>query len=245
MQMNPVRKYAVPTIRLGQTDTHIPRLGLGTYKYTSGVEPLRYALDLGYTLIDTAQVYGTEKLVGQAIAGRQREVFVVSKVWKTHMDTKGVFGCNYNTLLHLKRSYLDMLMVHFPVEDIPIKTTMQAIVLLKERKKVRHIGVCNMSRDQLREAQDCLGTHQIDAVQYRYNLNRREVEADILPYCQERGIVFMAYEPLDQGRLGERAREALQFLVKQQGVVAIVRSGNPAHLAANIEAACEGIYESE
>lgn len=232
---NPASAYAVPRARLGLTDIHIPVIGQGTYKYNGGVEPLRYGIDLGATLIDTAEIYGTESVVGDACASRL-DIVIITKLWKTHNAWYEVGAALAESTNWLGRKP-DIYMYHFP-SDVPIKETMFPLSLLCKRGHFKHLGICNLTLDQLKEAQDCLEGIRIEAVQYRYNLNRREVENDILPYCRDNDITFMAYEPLDQGRLAGKAKEALRFIVKE-GCVAIVRSGNKDHIKANIEAVCE------
>ena len=192
--------------QLGNTGVMVPEIGLGTWKYRGGVEPLRRGLELGAYLIDTAEIYRTENVVGQAIKGIRERVFVATKVSGDHLRSDAVLRAADASLRLLGTEVIDLYQLHWPDARVPIKETMQAMETLVDRGQVRYIGVSNFSLRELRAAQEVMTKYQIVANQVLYNLNRREIERDLLPYCQEHNITILAYTPLDDGRLATSAR---------------------------------------
>ncbi len=192
--------------QLGNTDVMVPEIGLGTWKYRGGVEPLRRGIELGAYLIDTAEIYRTENVVGQAIQGIRERIFVATKVSGDHLRSGAVLRAADASLRLLGTEVIDLYQIHWPNARVPIKETMQAMETLVDRGQVRYIGVSNFSLRELRAAQEVMTKYPIVANQVLYNLNRREIERDLLPYCQEHNITILAYTPLDDGRLATSAR---------------------------------------
>jgi diketogulonate reductase-like aldo/keto reductase len=192
--------------QLGNTGVMVPEIGLGTWKYRGGVEPLRRGIELGAYLIDTAEIYRTENVVGQAIQGIRERIFVATKVSGDHLRSDAVLRAADASLRLLGTEVIDLYQIHWPNARVPLKETMQAMETLVDRGQVRYIGVSNFSLRELRAAQEVMTKYPIVANQVLYNLNRREIERDLLPYCQEHNITILAYTPLDDGRLATSAR---------------------------------------
>jgi len=192
--------------RLGQTEVLIPEIGLGVWKYRGGSEPLRLGVELGACLIDTAEIYGTENVVGQAIHGMRERVFLATKVSGQHLRYDEVLQAADNSLRRLQVDCIDLYQVHWPNTQVPIRDTMRAMEALVDSGQVKYIGVSNFSAAQLRQAQAAIQHHPIVSNQVLYNLNRREIERDLLPYCQQQDITVIAYTPLDDGHLAHRQR---------------------------------------
>jgi diketogulonate reductase-like aldo/keto reductase len=191
---------------LGNTDVTVPEIGLGVWKYRGGVEPLRHGVALGACLIDTAEIYGTEEVVGQAIQGRREQVFLATKVSGAHLRHDEVLRAAEASLRRLRIDVIDLYQIHWPNRSVPIQETMRAMESLVDSGQIRYIGVSNFSLAELRQAQAAMRTYPIVSNQVLYNLNRREIEHQLLPYCQEHQITIIAYTPLDDGRLATPAR---------------------------------------
>lgn len=192
--------------QLGHTGVMVPEIGLGTWKYRGGVEPLRRGIELGATLIDTAEMYRTEDVVGQAIQDQRERIFLATKVSGDHLRADAVLRAAEGSLRLLGTDVIDLYQIHWPNGRVPLKETMQAMETLVDRGQVRYIGVSNFSVRELRAAQEAMTRYPIVANQVLYNLNRREIERDLLPYCQQHQITILAYTPLDDGRLATRSR---------------------------------------
>lgn len=209
---------------LGTTGVQVPEIGLGTWRYRGGVEPLRKGISLGAFLIDTAEMYGTEGAVGEAIKDRRDQVFLATKVSGDHLRYDEVLRAAEGSLRRLGTSYIDLYQIHWPDPRAPIRETMRAIEALVEAGKVRFIGVSNFSVGELQKAQVAMGRDRIVSNQVLYNFFEREIEEDLLPYCEEQRITVMAYTPLAKGRLAaksalrhKRAMEALQNIAREMG----------------------------
>src|SRR5712671_2725182 len=190
--------------QLGDTGVMVPEIGLGTWKYRGGVEPLRRGIELGAYLIDTAEIYRTENVVGQAIQGMRERVFIATKVSGEHLRSDAVLRAADASLRLLGTEVIDLYQIHWPNARAPIKETMQAMETLVDRGQVRYIGVSNFSLRELRTAQEVMTKYPIVSNQVLYNLNRREIERDLLPYCFTNRVTVIAYTPLDDGRLAAR-----------------------------------------
>lgn len=251
MASSVVRTIALP---FGE---RIPALGLGTWYM--GEDPgrrkielaaLERGLDLGLTLIDTAEMYGdgaTEELVGDAIAGRRDDVFLVSKVLPTNASRAKTIAACERSLRRLGTDRIDLYLLHWR-GVVPLDETVEAFHELIEAEKIRYWGVSNF---------DVADTEEIFAVppegpnvqtdQVLYNLKRRGIERDLLPWCRARGIPVMAYSPIEQGRLlgnpalrkvadrhgATPAQVALAWVLRLEGVCAIPKAGTPAHVEEN------------
>ncbi len=209
---------------LGRTGVRIPEVGLGTWKYRGGPEPLRRGIALGATLIDTAEMYRTEDAVGMAIQGIRHRVFVATKVLGSNLRYDQVLRAAENSLRLLNNDVIDLYQIHWPNHGVPIAETMRAMEELVDRGMVRYIGVSNFSVGQLQDAQTAMSKYPIVCNQVLYNLKRRGIERDLIPYCEEQGITVMAYTPLADGSLAVRPRaragrnwEALQDVAREAG----------------------------
>lgn len=191
---------------LGRTGVMIPEIGLGTWRYRGGVEPLRKGIELGASLIDTAEGYYTEDTVGEAVRGIRDEVFIATKVSGRHLGYDDVLRAAEKSLYQLGTDYIDLYQIHWPNPSFPIRGTMEAIGKLADRGLIRFIGVSNFDIDEMEEAQACLNNYPIVSNQVLYNLNSREIEYDLLPYCDSNGITILAYTPLDDGNLTGKPR---------------------------------------
>ena len=232
----------------------VPALGQGTWKMgedsakcLSEIAALRLGLDLGMTLIDTAEMYGqgkSEELVAEAISGRRADVFLVSKVYPYNATRQGAVAACDRSLCRLKTDYLDLYLLHWR-GSVPLAETIDTFQSLKTAGKIRDYGVSNFDREDMEEAAGVPGGQGIATDQVLYNLMRRGVEWDLLPWCRERRIPVMAYSPIEQGRLLRKvaalakrrgvtpAQIALAWLLHQEGVIAIPKASNQTHVREN------------
>jgi diketogulonate reductase-like aldo/keto reductase len=195
----------------------MPVLGQGTWRMgerrsarPAEVAALRLGLDLGMTLIDTAEMYadgGAEEVVGEAIRGRRDEVFLVSKVLPKNASREGTMRAAERSLRRLGTDRIDLYLLHWEGSH-PLAATLEAFTRLREAGKIVHYGLSNFDRDLMQEAESLPGGATLAADQVLYHLGKRAPEARLLPWCAERGVVVMAYSPLAQGRL--RRRQALR-----------------------------------
>jgi diketogulonate reductase-like aldo/keto reductase len=238
----------------------VPALGLGTWQMGEHakmapieVQSLKRGLDLGMTLIDTAEMYaegGAETITGEAIAGRRDEVFLVSKVYPWNASRQGVIDACDRSLERLMTDRLDLYLLHWRGEH-PLAETVAGFEELRRAGKIGAWGVSNFDLDDMQELLELPEGKNCVANQVLYNLSRRGIEYDLLPWCQERGIVVMAYSPIEQGRIlrhpeliriakayqATPAQVALAFLLERDGLVAIPKSANPQRVEENAEAA--------
>jgi diketogulonate reductase-like aldo/keto reductase len=233
---------------LGSTRTTIPAIGFGTWRYTGGVGPLRAAMDQGACLIDTAEIYGTEEVVGQAIQGRREQVFLATKVAPRNFRRRDLIAAADRSLSLLGTDHIDLYQLHWPNYAVPLQETMAAMEQLVDSGKVRFIGVSNFSVRYLKMAQAALSKYRIVSNQVRYSLIDRTVERNLLSYCEKNEITVIAFSPLGKsfpemqaadsaGVLRSVCREtgkteaqvALNWLVAKQNVVAIPKASTPAH----------------
>lgn len=243
------------TVRLPNGET-VPALGLGTWmmgddssRRAEEIAALRRGLDLGMTLVDTAEMYGegaSERLVGEAIAGRRDDVFLVSKVYPHNASKAGTVAACERSLKRLGTDRLDLYLLHWRGK-YPLAETVEAFEGLKAAGKIRHWGVSNLDSDDMDELLAVPGGEAVAANQVLYNLSRRGIEWDLLPSLQRRGIPVMAYSPVEQAKLlRERrlaalaadhgasvAQLALAFVLDRDGVIAIPKAGRVAHVEDN------------
>ena len=237
------------------TGLEIPRLGQGTWHMgeVSGdaqreVVSLRLGLDLGLRLIDTAEMYaagGAERIVGEAIAGRRDEVFLVSKVLPGNASRRGTIQACEASLARLRCEYLDLYLLHWEGQH-PLAATFEAFAELQDRGLIRAFGVSNFDVASFERAW-AIAPGRVDCNQVLYNLTRRGIERRLLPRCLDRKCAIMAYSPFEQGRmhadgvLWEIARErevdpyqvALAWLLREEGVLAIPKASHPRHVQTN------------
>ena len=225
------------------------RIGDDPHARQSEIDCIRRGIDLGLTLIDTAEMYGdgrSERLVGEAIEGRRDKVFVVSKVYPHNASRRAMQASCDNSLKRLRIDTIDLYLLHWP-GTVPLAETVEAFEALQRAGKIRHWGVSNVDLELMEELQDVPGGTAVQADQVLYNLMRRGIEWDLLPWLRERRIPVMAYSPLEEGRLlrhrgliefGKRhamtpAQAALAWLLAQDGVIAIPKTGSRERLEEN------------
>ncbi|MCP8893744.1 aldo/keto reductase [Shinella daejeonensis] len=238
----------------------VPALGLGTWHMgerrasaADEVASLRTGLDLGMTVIDTAEMYadgGAEIVTGEAIDGRRDEVFVVSKVLPSNASRRGTIAACEASLQRLRTDRIDLYLLHWRGHH-PLAETVAAFETLKQQGKIRGWGVSNFDQDDMEELLEVAEPARPAANQVLYNLARRGIEFDLLRWSQVQGIPLMAYSPLDEGRLvghpvlakigrlhdASAAQVALAFLLTRQGTIAIPKSGSPERVRENFRAA--------
>lgn len=225
-------------------------IGQGTWRLSGkeAVRALRAGLEAGLTHIDTAEMYGTEELVAEAIDGARDRVFLVSKVLPGNASRRGAVRACEESLQRLRTDHLDCYLLHWP-GDHPLEDTLQAFEDLRAAGKVRGYGVSNFDEELLREAVRLAGPGKIACDQVLYNLAERHVEAKLLPACRALGVALTGYSPfdgLDDGgelravaaELRASARQvALAFLTRLPGTFAIPKASTVAHVRDNAGAA--------
>ncbi|MFQ5918398.1 MAG: aldo/keto reductase, partial [Candidatus Binatia bacterium] len=175
--------------QLGTTGVKLPEIGLGTWAYRGGVEPLRKGISLGAFLIDTAEIYSTEGIVGEAVKGQRDQVFIATKVSVSHLRYDDVLRAAEDSLRRLGTNVIDLYQVHWPNRSVPIRETMRAMEKLVDMGKVKFIGVSNFSVRDLKEAQESMVKYRVVSNQVLYSLDDREIEENVLPYCEENNIL--------------------------------------------------------
>jgi diketogulonate reductase-like aldo/keto reductase len=252
----------------------IPVIGLGTWGIggflekdptndEESIRAIRYAIELGYTHIDTAELYAaghSEELIGEAIKHFDRsKLIITSKVLKTHLKYDDVISACKKSLKRLQVTYIDIYLIHAPNPEIPLAETMKAMDFLVEEKLVRFIGVSNFSVEQMKEAQK-YSKNRIVVNQIPYNLITRnkdyigpctKMESEIIPYCQKNNIIVIAYRPIERGEILKphlvldglckkydktRAQIALNWLISKKNVIAISKSTVHEQLEENLGA---------
>ena len=237
----------------------MPALGMGTWRLGERardrgreVAALRRGLDLGMALIDTAEMYadgGAEKIVGEAIAGRRDEVFVVSKVLPSHASRRGVVTACERSLRRLGSDWIDLYLLHWRA-SIPLAETVAGLEQLRSAGRVRHWGVSNLDRGEIDAIRALPDGKHCAANQVLYHLSCRGIEWDLLPECRRRRIVVMAYSPFDEGRLlrdrrladlargvgATAAQLALAWLLAQRAVAVIPKASDVMHVQDNFAA---------
>lgn len=231
-------------------------LGQGTWymgddrsRRAEEIAALRLGIDLGMTLIDTAEMYGdgrSESLVGEAIAGVRDRVFLVSKVLPSNASRRGMARSCEASLKRLRTERLDLYLLHWSSQH-PLDEIARGFEDLMQAGKIAHWGVSNLDLDEMKRLLDMPGGDACSANQVLYNLTRRGIEYDLLPWCRRKDIPVMAYSPIEQGRLlrnralkrvAERqgatpAQIALAWVLRRDGVIAIPKSGRPEHVREN------------
>lgn len=239
--------------RFGWTGVAVPVIGQGTWEMerhrAAAVAALRRGLDLGMTHIDTAEMYGdgkVEDLVGEAIQGRRREMFLVSKVLPQHASGEGTIAACERSLRRLRTDYLDCYLLHWPSRH-PLAETIAAFERLVRDGKIRTWGVSNFNEEEVEEAVRLAGPRRVACNQVLYHLRERSIEHYVIPTCERHEIAVVAYSPYGQGRfrphpvLASVARErgatprqvALAFLVRRPSVFTIPKAARIAHVEEN------------
>ena len=237
----------------------VPAFGLGGWSLgddraarAEEIATLRLGLDLGARLIDTAEMYGdgrSEELIAEAIAGRRDEVFLVSKVYPHNASAKGAVAACERSLRRLRTDRIDLYLLHWR-GNVPLAETLQAFMRLREAGKIRHYGVSNLDLGDMQELWKSPGGDGVATNQLLYNLTRRGIEWDLLPWLRRRRVPVMAYSPLEQARLtGDRklagfaerhgmtpAQAALAWLLAQDELIVIPKTGRRERLKENLGA---------
>ncbi|WP_462137606.1 aldo/keto reductase [Candidatus Mycalebacterium sp.] len=187
--------------KLGGTGGQIPEIGLGTWNYTADTAPLEAGIKLGARFIDTAEGYGTEKVSGKAARRAGGDVFMATKVSGRNLGYDDVLRAADASLEKLGVDVIDLYQIHWSNPAFPIKETMRAMNKLLDNGLVRYMGVSNFSVAEFEEAQSYMPNAKVVSNQVRYSLNDRQIEDDLLPFCERNGVTLIAYTPLDSGRL--------------------------------------------
>ena len=247
--------------------TTLPSIGLGTWKLgesprtrAAEVAAVRLAIEIGYRVIDTAEMYGeggAEEVVGQAVAEALRagtvardQLFIVSKVYPHNASRAGVNAACGRSLKRLGLEHLDLYLLHWPGSQ-PLRETVAGFEALQAAGRIRRWGVSNFDTGEMHELGALAGGAHCAANQVYYSLSARGVEFDLLPWQRERTLPLMAYCPLDQGGLANEpvlrevaerhgasaSRVALAWLMAQRGVMVIPKAVREAHLRENFAAA--------
>jgi diketogulonate reductase-like aldo/keto reductase len=234
----------------------VPVLGQGTWamgedtgKRQDEIAALRSGLDSGMTLIDTAEMYGdgaAEDVLGEAIRGRRDEAFLVSKVLPHNASRAGTIEACEQSLRRLGTDRIDLYLLHWR-GNVPLAQTLEAFEHLLRAGKIRHWGVSNFDVDDMQELDGVGADPAVATDQVLYNLTRRGIEYDLLPWCRQRAIPVMAYSPLEQNRLlgkpelrriadqygATPAQVALAWVLRGDGVIAIPKAATPSHVEQN------------
>jgi diketogulonate reductase-like aldo/keto reductase len=254
---------------LGKKSESIPEIGMGTWGMGGGmrtdpsgdseaIEALKLGLDLGMTLVDTAEMYGaghSEEVVSNALEDWRKPVFVASKVSPSHFAHDDLLRSARKSLERLRVKKMDLYQLHWPNPRIPIAETMRAMEKLVRDGMVRYIGVSNFSVNQMKEAQAVLSKEEIVSNQVEYSLVDRAIEKEVLPYCQREKVTLIAYSPLGQGRIARgrggpfnvideiaervgksRSQVALNWLLQHESVVVIPKASDEKHVVENAAA---------
>lgn len=237
----------------------VPALGMGTWNMgddrasrAEEIATLRLGLDLGLRLIDTAEMYGeglSEALIGEAIAGRRDEVFLVSKVYPHHAGRRDMAAACERSLRRLGTDRIDLYLLHWR-GSVPLEETVQCLQALQREGKIRHYGVSNLDLSDMEELWGIPGGDQVAVNQLLYNLGRRGIEWDLLPWLRERRVPVMAYSPIGQASLTRHpklmrfaqahgmtpAQVALAWLMASEDIIAIPKTSHRERLRENFGA---------
>jgi diketogulonate reductase-like aldo/keto reductase len=248
-----VTKIPSVTLPSGQP---VPQLGQGTWRMGENsrlrkdeVAALKLGIDLGMTLIDTAEMYGTgnaEEIVAEAVAGRRDECFLVSKVLPENSSRAGTIAACERSLKRLRTDRIDLYLLHWRGRP-PLSETLAAFQSLQEKGAIRYWGVSNFDVDDMEELFALEGGADCASNQVLYNLRHRGIEAGLLPWSRERGVPIQAYSPIEQGRLlrdrvltqvalrhrATTAQVALAWVLRQKDMMVIPKAAMLDHVREN------------
>jgi diketogulonate reductase-like aldo/keto reductase len=247
------------TVRLPD-GTEVPALGQGTWHMgesrrsaAAEVAALKLGIELGMMLIDTAEMYGNggaEEIVGKAIAGQRDKVFIVSKVYPHNASRAGVPAACERSLKRLGTEWIDLYLLHWRSSH-PLCETVEAFAALRQAGKIRYWGVSNFDTDDMRELAGLPSGEACATNQVLYNVERRGIEYDLLPWCRAHHMPVMAYSPVAQagpllrspaltavaGRhKASPAQIMIAWTLRQGGVISIPKASEPAHVRENAAA---------
>ncbi len=253
-----MKTMSVKTVALPSGE-NVPAFGLGTWRMAENpktraeeIATLLLGLDLGATLIDTAEMYGeglVEELVGEAIEERRDEVFLVTKVYPHNASRRGVAAACERSLRRLGTDRIDLYLLHWR-GNVPLAETIEAFMTLRDEGKIRHYGVSNFDVADMQELWAVPGGQQVATNQVLYNLVRRSPEWSLLPWLRERHIPVMAYSPIEQSKLASNrklaefaqkrgmtpAQVALAWLLTKEDVIVIPKTSRRDRLIENLGA---------
>ncbi len=253
---------------LNGTGEKLPELGLGTWKM--GVNPdkekeaIKTAIKSGMRLVDTAEMYATEWIVREAIKN-QKDTFIATKVSPSHFSYKDVINSCNESLRNLGVKRIDLYQLHWPNHHVPIKETMRAMEDLVDSGRIRYIGVSNFTVNELIDAQNSMDKYEIVSNQVEYSLLVRDIEKDLLDFCNENKVTIIAYSPLGSGSIYNpkyrktletleaigkthdktATQVALNWLISKRNVVAIPKAGNKEHVLEIVGASGWNLTKSE
>jgi diketogulonate reductase-like aldo/keto reductase len=235
---------------LGRTGERVPVLGMGTWEIGDAqsdgradeIRALRRGVELGMSLIDTA-----ERLIGEAIKDVRDEVFIATKVSPQHFGYDDIITSCEASLNRLGVKQMDLYQLHWPSSRIPIEQTMKAMEELVSRGRIRYIGISNFSVAQTARAMEALPRSEIASNQVNYSITHRDIESELLPFCEKEKITVIAYSPLDTGKLPSRkipkalldrygmtpAQLMLNWVTWREGVIAIPKAAKVEHVEEN------------
>lgn len=236
--------------------TSVCAIGQGTWNM--GRDPLKQkeeaaallaGLELGMTMIDTAEMYDNEKFVGQVINGKRDKVFLVSKVHPSNADYQGTIHACEKSLRKLNTDYLDMYLLHWKGNH-PFSETIEAMTELQQNGKIRMWGVSNIDLPDMEEIENIPSGYACDTNQVLYNLQERGVEYDLIPWAEQYEMPIIAYSPIGEGKLKESSilkeiaekhqatpvQIALAWTIRKPGIIAIPKAGTAAHVQENFGA---------
>jgi diketogulonate reductase-like aldo/keto reductase len=234
----------------------VPVLGQGTWGFgehpanrQNEIDALRFGIDIGMKLIDTAEMYGdgaAEELIGKAIEGRREQTFIVDKVLPQNATRKGTVEACEQSLRRLATDRIDLYLLHWR-GAVPLAETLAGFDDLLRAGKIRYWGVSNFDVPDMESVAALPGGAALATDQVLYNLMRRGIEYDLMPWCEQRNIPIMAYSPLEQGRLmgdpeirriadehsASPAQIALAWVLRKEGLIAVPKAGTPGHVKQN------------
>lgn len=234
----------------------VPVLGQGTWGFgehpedrQNEIDALRLGIDLGMKVIDTAEMYGdgaAEELIGKAIEGRRDQAFLVDKVLPQNATREGTVGACEKSLRRLRTNRIDLYLLHWR-GAVPLAETLAGFDDLLRAGKIRYWGVSNFDVPDMEELAGLPGGPAVATDQVLYNLSRRGIEYDLMPWCEQRNVPVMAYSPLEQGRLmgnpeirriadehsATWAQIALAWVLRKERLIAIPKAGAPGHVKEN------------
>ena len=237
----------------------VPAFGLGTWRLgekratrAEEIATLRLGLDRGATLIDTAEMYGegkAEELIAEALGDRRGEAFLVSKVYPHNASREGAVAACERSLRRLQTDRIDLYLLHWR-GAVPFAETMEAFRALQQAGKIRHYGVSNLDLSDVRDLWSVPGGPAVATDQLLYNLGRRGIEGDLLPWLRERRVPVMAYSPLEQAKLVAQsklagfarrhgmtpAQAALAWLLAKDDIIVIPKTSHRERLNENLGA---------
>ncbi len=244
--------------QLGRTGEKVSTIGMGTWRFGSygtpeerarQIDALRRGVELGINHIDTAEMYSSgrsEEVVGEAVREFRDEVFIMSKVAPGHLHHDDVIRACRASLQRLGTRYIDLYQIHWPDRRVPLDETVSAMEELVKQGVVRYIGVSNFSVAETEEAKAALKANELVSNQVEYSLSNRQVEQDILPYCEREKVTLIAYSPLAQGKIARLippeilekyeltpAQAMLNWVTRDENVVAIPKAASIQHQEEN------------